>query len=161
MLRQTVRELNPDLAIADLRFMDQIASAAFSSQRFALFLVALFAGVALALATFGIYGVISYSVNQRMGEFGLRMALGARPRDLMRMIVGRGLTLAAIGASLGLAGAVLLGRLLSTLLYAVRPADPITLTAVAALTLVTAAIACYLPARRASGADPFRSLRAD
>ena len=160
-LRHAVRELNPDLALADLRFMDQIASAAFSSQRFALFLVALFAGVALALATCGIYGVISYSVNQRMGEFGLRMALGARPRDLMRMIVGRGLTLAAIGASLGLAGAVLLGRLLSTLLYAVHPADPITLAAVATLTLATAAIACYLPARRATGADPLRSLRAD
>jgi predicted permease len=161
LLRQTVRELNPDLAIADLRLMDQIASEAFSSQRFALFLVALFAGVALALATFGIYGVISYSVNQRMGEFGLRMALGARPGDLMRMIVGRGLALAAIGASLGLVGAVLLGRLLSTLLYAVHPADPVTLAAVAALTLVTAAVACYLPARRATGADPLRSLRAE
>ncbi|MEI9972385.1 MAG: ABC transporter permease [Ignavibacteriota bacterium] len=162
LLRQAaVRQLNPDLAIADLRFMDQIADAAFSSQRFALFLVALFAALALALATFGIYGVISYSVNQRMGEFGLRMALGARPWDLTRMIVGRGLALAAVGATVGLVSAVALGRLLSTLLYGVHPADPVTLAAVAVLALTTAAIACYLPARRATGADPLRSLRSE
>ena len=160
-LRQAVRQLNPDLAIADLRFMDQIASAAFSSQRFALFLVALFAALALALATFGIYGVISYSVNQRMGEFGLRMALGARPWDLTRMIVGRGMALAAVGATGGLICAIAFGRLLSTLLYSVRPADPITLTAVAMLALGTASIACYLPARRATGADPLLSLRSE
>jgi predicted permease len=160
-LRQAVRQLNPDLAVADLRFMDQIADAAFSSQRFALFLVALFAALALALATFGMYGVISYSVNRRMGEFGLRMALGARPWDLMRMIVGQGLALAAVGAVLGLACALALGRLLANLLYGVRAADPVTLAAVALLALATATIACVLPARRATGADPLRSLRSE
>jgi len=160
-LRQAVRQLNPDLAIGDLRFMDQIADAAFSSQRFALFLVALFASLALALATFGIYGVISYSVSQRMGEFGLRMALGARPWDLTRMILGQGLSLAAVGAALGLGSALALGRLLTSLLYGVRPADPVTLIAVALLALATAAIACFLPARRATGADPLRSLRSE
>jgi predicted permease len=160
-LRQAVRQLNPDLAIADLRFMDQIADAAFSSQRFALFLVALFAALALVLATFGMCGVISYSVNQRMGEFGLRMALGARPWDLMRLIVGRGLALAAVGAALGIACALALGRLLANLLYGVRAADPVTLAAVALLELITATIACVLPARRATGADPLRSLRSE
>ena len=160
-LRQAVRQLNPDLAVADLRFMDQIADAAFSSQRFALFLVALFAALALVLATFGMYGVISYSVNQRMGEFGLRMALGARPWDLMRLIVGRGLALAAVGAALGIACALALGRLLANLLYGVRAADPATLAAVALLALTTATIACALPARRATGADPLRSLRSE
>jgi predicted permease len=160
-LRDAVRQLNPDLAVADVRFMDQIADAAFSSQRFALFLVALFAALALALATFGMYGVISYSVNRRMGEFGLRMALGARPWDLTRMIVGQGLSLAAVGAAIGLGSALALGRLLASLLYGVRPADPVTLIAVASLALTTAAIACYLPARRATGADPLRSLRSE
>jgi predicted permease len=159
LLRQQVHRLNPDLAIADLRFMDQIADAAFSSQRFALFLVALFAALALALATFGMYGVISYSVNRRMGEFGLRMALGARPSDLMRLIVGQGVALAAVGAALGVACALALGHLLATLLYGVRASDPLTLAAVAMLAITTATIACYLPARRATGADPLRSLR--
>ena len=160
-LRQAVRRLNPDLAISDIRFMDQIAGAAYSSQRFALFLVGLFAALALALATFGIYGVISYSVSRRMSEFGLRMALGARPWDLTRMIVGHGLALAAIGAGLGLLAAVALGNLLAALLYGVRPADPVTLAAVALLALTTATLACYLPARRATGADPLRSLRSE
>jgi predicted permease len=160
-LRQAVRRLNPDLAVAELRFMDQIADAAFSSQRFALFLVALFAALALALATFGMYGVISYSVNRRMGEFGLRMALGARPWDLMRLIVGQGVALAAAGAALGLAGALALGHLLSNLLYGVHAADPVTLSGVALLALSTATIACYLPARRATSADPLRSLRSE
>jgi len=159
--RRTVRALNPDLALSDVRFMQQIADEAFSGQRFALFLVALFAGLALALATFGIYGVISYSVSRRMPEFGLRMALGARPWDLMRAIVGRGVALAAVGTAMGLIAAIAFGRLLASLLYGVRPSDPITLAAVAAVALTTAAIACYLPARRAAGADPLRSLRSE
>jgi predicted permease len=160
-LRQAVRQLNPDLAIADLHFMDEIADAAFSSHRFALYLVALFALLALALATFGMYGVISYSVNRRMSEFGLRMALGARPWDLQRMIVGQGLALAAVGAAIGLAAAMAFGRLLSSLLYGVGTTDPVTLAAVAMLAIATAAVACYLPARRATGADPLRSLRSE
>jgi len=160
-LRQTVRRLDPDLAIADLRFMDQIAAEAFSSHRFALYLVALFALLALALATFGMYGVISYSVNRRMSEFGLRMALGARPWDLQRMIVGQGLALAALGAAIGLAAAMALGRLLSSLLYGVGSSDPLTLCVVAFLAIATAAVACGLPARRATGADPLRSLRSE
>ena len=133
-LRQAVRQLNPDLAIGDLLFMDQIADAAFSGHRFALCLVALFALVALALATFGMYGVISYSVNRRMSEFGLRMALGARPCDLQRMIVGQGLALAALGAAIGLAAAIAFGRLLSSLLYGVRATDPLTLSAAVSYT---------------------------
>jgi predicted permease len=160
-LRQAVRQLNPDLAVGDLRFMDQIADAAFSGQRFALFLVGLFAALALALATFGMYGVISYSVNRRMGEFGLRMALGARPWDLMRLIVGQGVALAAAGAAAGLLCAVALSRWLASLLYGIRGADPVTFAAVALLALATATLACYLPARRATGADPMRSLRSE
>src|ERR1700722_10564188 len=100
--RLAVRQLDPELAVADLRLMNQITDAALSGQRFSLFLVGLFALLALALATFGMYGVISYSVNQRMHEFGLRMALGARPWDLLCLILSQGLTLSIAGATIGL-----------------------------------------------------------
>jgi ABC-type antimicrobial peptide transport system permease subunit len=100
-------------------------------------------------------------VNQRMHEFGLRMALGARPLDLLRMIVGQGLTLAAVGAGAGLLCAAGLTRLLGSLLYGVSGRDPVTFAAVGSLALATTTLACYLPARRAADADPMSSLRAD
>jgi len=159
--RLAVRQLDPELAIADLRLMNQIADAALSGQRFSLFLVGLFALLALALATFGMYGVISYSVNQRMHEFGLRMALGARPWDLLRMILRQGLTLSLAGAAIGLVCAAGLTRLLGSLLYGVKATDPITFSAVALLALATTTLACYLPARRAASADPMQSLRSE
>jgi predicted permease len=158
-LRFAVRQLDPQLAIADLRVMNQVTDAAVSGQRFALFLVGLFAVLALVLATIGIYGVISYSVNQRMHEFGLRMALGARPGDLVRMILRQGVTLSVAGAALGLVSAVGLTRMLGSLLYGVGGRDPITFAGVALLALVTTALACYIPARRAAQADPMNSLR--
>jgi ABC-type antimicrobial peptide transport system permease subunit len=151
--RLAVQQLDPELAIADLRLMNQIADAAVSSQRFALSLVGLFAALALVLATIGIYGVISYSVNQRMHEFGLRMALGARPWDLMRLIVGQGLRLPTVGAAIGLLCAAGLTRLLGSLLYGVGGRDPVTFAAVALLALTTTTLACYLPARRAADTE--------
>ena len=160
-VRLAVRGIDPGLAVADLRLMDDVASAAVASHRFTLFLVGLFAALALALATIGIYGVISYSVNQRMPEFGMRMALGARPWDLTRMILGQGLRLAVLGTAIGLVGAAGLTRLLGSLLYGVGGRDPVTFAGVALLALGTTAFACYLPARRAAGADPMRSLRAE
>jgi len=160
-VRLAVRQLDAGLAIGDLRFMNQIADAAVSSQRFALFLVGLFAALALLLATIGMYGVISYSVNQRMHEFGLRMALGARPSSVMRLIVGQGLKLSTIGAAIGLLCAAWLARLLGSLLYGVSGTDPVTFAGVALLALMTTTVACYLPARRATDADPMRALRAE
>jgi predicted permease len=160
-LRDTVRELDPGLAIGDLRVMNQVVDAAISSQRFALFLVALFAALALVLATIGMYGVISYSVNQRMHEFGVRVALGAKPWGLTALIVGQGLRLGIVGAAIGLLCAAGLGRVLSTLLYGVGDKDPFTFASVAVLTLITTTLACYIPARRASYADPTRSLRSE
>jgi predicted permease len=160
-LRDTVRQLDSGLAIGDVLVMNQVVDAAFSSQRFALFLVALFAALALVLSTIGIYGVISYSVNQRMHEFGIRMALGARPLGLMRLIVGQGLRLSVVGAAVGLLCAAGLGRVLSSLLYGVSDKDPLTFAGVAALTLLTTTVACYLPARRASYADPTNTLRSE
>ena len=160
-VRLAVRQIDPGLAVADLRLMNHVADAAVSSHRFALFLVGLFAALALVLATIGIYGVISYSVNQRMQEFGMRMALGARPWDLMRMILGQGLRLSVLGTAIGLVGAAGLTRLLGSLLYGVGGRDPVTFAGVALLALGTTAFACYLPARRAADADPMRSLRAE
>ena len=160
-VRLVVRQIDPGLAVADLRLMDHVADAAVSSHRFALFLVGLFAALALVLATIGIYGVISYSVNQRMQEFGMRMALGARPWDLMRMILAQGLRLSVLGTAIGLVGAAGLTRLLGSLLYGVGARDPVTFAGVALLALGTTAFACYLPARRAAEADPMRSLRAE
>ena len=159
--RLAVRQLDPQLAVADLRLMDQIADAALSTQRFSLFLIGLFALIALILATFGMYGVISYSVNQRMHEFGLRMALGAKPWDLLRLILGQGMALSIAGAAIGLICAAALTRLLGTLLYGVKPTDPVTFGAVALLALATTTLACYLPARRAASADPMHSLRSE
>jgi predicted permease len=159
--RLAVRQIDPELAVADVRLMNQIAGAAFSTQRFSLFLIGLFALLALVLATFGMYGVISYSVNQRMHEFGLRIALGARPWDLLRLILGQGLTLSIAGAAIGLVCAAGLTRLLGSLLYGVKATDPVTFAAVALLALGTTTLACYLPARRAASADPMHSLRSE
>jgi len=159
--RVAVRQLDPELAVADLRTMTQVAHAALSTERFSLFLVGLFALLALILATFGMYGVISYSVNQRMHEFGLRMALGAKPSDLLRLILGQGLTLSVAGAAIGLLCAAGLTRLLGSLLYGVKATDPLTFAGVALLALATTTLACYLPARRAASADPMHSLRSE
>lgn len=159
--RLAVRQLDPELAVADVRLMNQIANTALSTQRFSLFLVGLFALLALILATFGMYGVISYSVNQRMHEFGLRMALGARPGDLLRLILGQGLALSLAGAIAGLLCAAGFAKLLKTLLYGVSSTDPLTFAGVALLALATTTLACYLPARRAATADPMHSLRAE
>jgi predicted permease len=160
-LREAVRQLDPTLAVADVRLMDQIADASVSTPRFALFLVVLFGGLALTLAAIGMYGVISYSVNQRTHEFGLRMALGAKPFDVLRLVLREGLQLALAGAALGIVGALALGRVLGSLLYEVGPADPVTFAAVSLIAIAIAALACYLPARRATNADPMASLRSE
>ena len=160
-LRRSVQQLNPGLAVADVRVMQQIADESVSTQRFAVFLVGLFAMLALVLAAIGMYGVISYSVNQRMHEFGMRMALGARPWDLTRMILGQGVKLSIVGSAIGLLCAAAFARLLGNLLYGVSGADPLTFAGVAVLALATATAACYVPARRATGADPMRMLRSE
>jgi ABC-type antimicrobial peptide transport system permease subunit len=141
--------------------MDEIAERSFATHRFTLFLVGLFAALALALAAGGIYGVISYSVNQRMHEFGMRMALGARGWDVMRLVLGHGVKIAAAGVILGLASAAALARVIRTLLYEVSGTDPVTFAGVAVMAIVVAALACYVPARRATSADPMTALRAE
>ncbi len=160
-LRLAVRDLDPSLAVAHVRLMDQIAADSFSTPRISLYLVVLFAALALSLAAIGIYGVVSYSVNQRMHEFGMRVALGAGPWHVMGLVMRQGVALTAIGAALGLAIAVALARLLDSMLYGVSGRDPLTLLAVAATAVATAALACYSPARRATSADPITALRSE
>ncbi|MFN7996540.1 MAG: ABC transporter permease [Bryobacteraceae bacterium] len=161
VLRNAVRQMDPTLAVADVRLMDQIADASISMPRFALFLVTLFAGLALTLAAIGMYGVISYSVNQRTHEFGLRVALGAKPWDVERLVLRQGMKLALLGIAIGVAGALALGRILWSLLYNVGGADPLTFVSVSIAAFVIAALACYLPARRATSADPMAALRTE
>jgi predicted permease len=160
-LRREVRSMNPGLAVANVRTLDQIADASISTPRFTLFLVALFAGLALTLAAIGIYGVISYSVSRRMNEFGMRMALGAGRWSVMRLVLAQGLRLGVTGVALGLAAALGLTRVLSTVLYGVGGRDPLTFAAVSAGAILVAAVACYVPARRATAADPMTALRAE
>lgn len=158
-VRNAVRALDPELALANVRMMDEIAGESFSTPRFTLFLVALFAMAAGTLAAVGIYGIISYSVSLRMHEFGLRIALGADAWDVIRQVMAQGLRLVLSGIFLGVFGALALGRVLWSLLYQVSPFDPLTFSAVAISAIMIAALACYLPARRATCADPARALR--
>jgi putative ABC transport system permease protein len=158
-LRRELRELDPSLPLARVRTLDEVVSAAQSRPRFLTLLLTLFSGVALALAAVGIYGVISYSVAQRTREFGLRMALGAQRGDVLNIVIGRGMVLTLAGIVVGLGGAFLLTRFLSTLLFGVTPTDPATFAGVSILLSGVAFLACYVPARRATKVDPMVALR--
>jgi predicted permease len=160
-LHDQVRKLDPSLAVADIRLMDKVADASIATPRFSFFLVGLFAGLAIVLAAIGTYGVISYSVSQRIPEFGLRLALGAPPRDLLRLVLAQAARLAVTGALVGVVVALALGRVLQSLMYNVSPADPLTFAAVGFGVIAIALAACYLPARRATKASPMVALRTE
>lgn len=150
-----------DQPVYKIQTLDETVSESMSLQRFPMILLGTFAGLALILATIGIYGVLSYSMAQRVQEIGLRMALGAARRDVLRMMLGQGLRLAVVGVVIGIAAVLTLGRLLPSfthLLYGVRSGDPLTLTAVSLLLVSTALLACYIPARRAAKVDPMVAL---
>jgi hypothetical protein len=151
-----------DQPIYNVETMQQIASDSMASQRLPMILLGAFAGLALLLASVGIYGVLSYSVSQRIQEIGIRMALGAERRDVLRMILGQGLRLALAGILIGAVTALLLVRLLSSfsrLLYGVRSNDPVTFMAVSFVLIGASVLACYLPARRASRVNPMVALK--
>lgn len=160
-LRAAVHTLDPDLAVADVHLMDEVADRSYSAARFALFLVGLFAGLALTLAAIGTYGVISYAVNRRSHEFGVRMALGAQSRDVVTSVLGEGMRLAAAGAIAGVVCGLALGRLLGSLLYEVHANDPLSIAAACLVAISASAVACYVPARRATHCDPMNALRAE
>jgi predicted permease len=160
-LRREVHRLDPALAVAELRLMDQIADAGVATARFAFFLVGLFAALAIVLAAIGIYGVMSYSVNQRTHEFGLRVALGAQRKDVLRLVISQGAKLTLVGVGVGVTGAFVFSRVLKHLIYGVSAADPLTFAAVFVTVAAVGLGACYVPARRATAADPMRALRAE
>jgi predicted permease len=158
-VQEEVRQLDPNVPVTDLRTLDDIASAAVSAPRYALLLASIFAASALLLAAVGIYGVMSFSVTQRLHEIGIRMALGAQRRHVVGMMMSQGARLIVAGVLGGVGGALLMGRAMSVLLYGVRPNDPLTLTAFPLFLAVVAAGSCYLPARRATRVDPLVALR--
>ncbi len=160
-IRTAVRSLDGNLAVSDVRTMDQIAGDVYATPRFALILVSLFATLALLLAGIGTYGVIAYSVNQRIHEFGVRMALGARPWDVVGSVLAHGMKLAGIGTALGVVVGVALSRLLGKLLQGVGATDPVAIGVTCAVAMLVAACACYVPAMRATRTDPMTALRSD
>jgi putative ABC transport system permease protein len=154
-----VRSVEPDLPLDQVKTMDQLVNESLANDRFSTVLFASFAGVALLLAAIGIYGVMSFAVAQRTHEIGLRIALGAGPRQVLRLVLQEGMLLAFAGLALGLAGAYFVGRVMKTLLYQVNVMDPAAIGAVTAVLLLSALFACYIPARRATQVDPMVALR--
>jgi putative ABC transport system permease protein len=141
--------------------MEQIVRNSVSTQRITFIVLAAFSALALLLAAIGIYGVVSYSVAQRTQEIGIRMALGAQPRDVLRMVIAQGARLAALGLVIGILAALALTRLMTSLLYSVSSSDPATFATVTVLLALTAMFASYIPARRILRFDPMRTLRCD
>jgi putative ABC transport system permease protein len=158
-LRQAVHAIDPEQPVSNLRTMDEIVREELADRAQVLQLLATFAGLALVLAALGTYAVLSYVVSQRTREIGLRLAIGARPQDIVRAMLGYSARLAAAGALVGLGAAAAATRLLTTLLFGVTPLDPRTLAAVAALLVTVALIASYIPTRRAASLDPITALR--
>ena len=160
-LQQAVWSVNANLPVANPRSLAEIRAGSMAQTSFALTMLGIAAAVALLLGVVGIYGVIAYIAAQRTREIGVRMALGAQASDVRRLFVGHGLKLVAIGLVLGVAAAMALTRLMSTLLFGVGPMDPVTYVAVSLVLGTVALVATYLPARRASRVDPVVALRTD
>ena len=158
-VRQIVRDLDGRLPAYSMTPLAEVVSESVAQQRFSMLLILLFGGVALFLSAVGLYGVVAYTVSLRTREIGLRMAVGASPSDVLRMIVGGGMKLALLGVALGVGGALALSQLVKAMLFEVEPSDPASYAATAALLLVVAALACYIPARRAMRVDPMVTLQ--
>jgi putative ABC transport system permease protein len=158
-IRSELAAIDRDQPLYNLRTMEQVMASSIARQRFNMLLIAIFASLGLVLASVGIYGVISYSVTQRTHEIGIRMALGAQTRDILRMVVGQGLVLVLFGVGIGLVAAFILTRLMSSLLFGVTATDPLTFTGVSLFLGTVALLACFIPARRATRVDPMVALR--
>jgi len=156
--RGILADLNPDIA-PKFRTLRQVYSSSLGSRKFNLILIGFFAIAALLLATAGVFGVMAYSVSRRTREIGVRVALGARPTDVLSMILGQGVRTIMVGLAIGLAASLGLTRAMSSLLFGITPGDPLTFAGVSVLLVSVALLACYLPARRAAKVDPMVALR--
>ncbi len=158
-LRGLVREQAPGVPLESVMTMEQRLTDSLAKPRLYAVVLGGFAGFALLIAGIGLFGVLSYSVAQRTREIGVRAALGARPADIVRLVVGQGLAVTLAGAAIGIAAAYLLARFISTLLFGVEAHDPLTFVLVPAVLVVVSLAACYWPARRAASIDPLRAMR--
>jgi ABC-type antimicrobial peptide transport system permease subunit len=160
-VRREVRAIDPTIPVADAYSMNQVRKQGLTDRRLPMQLMAAFALLALVLAAVGVYGVMAYSVAARTREIGVRVALGAQPRNVFGMVVRQGMGAAATGLALGLLGAAALGRVLTRLLYGVKPTDVLTFVGVAGVLLAVVLVACLVPARRAVRVDPLEALRSE
>jgi putative ABC transport system permease protein len=158
-VREQIQAVDPTLPVSEAQALKEIVSSSLAERRFSVQMIGLFALIALLLAGLGIYGVISYMVNERRHEIGIRLALGAQRRNILAIVFRQGLGMALAGSVIGLAGALVVTRLMAGVLYGVRPADPLTFAAVALLLMGVGLFACYIPARRAIAVDPIVALR--
>jgi predicted permease len=158
-IRREVQAVDPDVPVYAVRTMEEVVARSMAERRFALEILGGFAVIALLLASIGIYGVMAYTFSQRIHEIGIRIALGAQRSHILRMALGEGMILVALGLAAGLFGALLLTQFLRSMLYAVKPTDPMTFIAIAALLTSVALLACFIPARRATRVDPLVALR--
>jgi putative ABC transport system permease protein len=158
-VRDQIQKLSPGMAVTNMRTMDEIRGKSVASPRFYLILLGLFASIGLILAIVGVYGVVSYTVAQSSTDIGIRMAIGARGNDVVRLFVNEGLILTAIGLALGAIGAYALTRVMAGLLFGVTATDASTFAAMALVIGVVGFLACYVPARRAARVDPLTALR--
>ena len=159
--RAEVKAFDPNQIIWRAQTLEQLLGTSVAPRRFNMLLLGIFAGVALVLAAVGLYGVMSYSVSWRTHEIGIRMALGAKRADVLRLVVRQGMTMTLIGLALGLAGAFLMSRVIAGLLHGVSATDPLTFTVVSVVLLGVALLACFIPARRATRVDPIVALRSE
>jgi putative ABC transport system permease protein len=158
-VRAKIGESDPDLPVTGILSMDEVVSTSVAQPRIIMQFVGVFAGFALLLAAIGIYGVMAYSVTARKQELGIRVALGARPADILHLVVGQGMRMTLMGVALGVVFSLAVTRLLSSLLFGVRATDPLVFGAAALVLVAAAFVACYIPARRATHVDPIVVLR--
>jgi predicted permease len=158
-IQRTIWQATPDTGVFNVMPLTRLSTNTIWQSRVWGLLLGIFSGIALVMAAAGIYGVMAYFVSQRTREIGIRLALGAQRRDVLKLILRSGMSLVAIGLAIGLAGALVLTRLLTTLLFEVSPTDPITFVAVSTCAILAALLACYIPARRATRVDPIIALR--
>jgi putative ABC transport system permease protein len=160
-IRSIVGELDPNLPVSAVRMMTEVVNDSIATTRFTGMILGLFAFLALALASIGVYAVLSYLVSRRAQEIGIRIAMGADTKDVLGLVIGKGFLVCAAGIGIGLAASLGLARLMSSLLHEVRPTDPATFLSVPAVLALVALAACFVPARRASRVDPVVALRAE